>query len=184
MEYKEVESAIEAILFAVGDPVPLERLAVLVGIESETVEGILTHLADLYSYERRGMRIIQLEDKYQMVSSPEHAECVRHALETRKAPPLSPAALEVLSIIAYRQPVTRTFVEQIRGVDSTYTVSSLVEKGLIAECGRLDVPGRPMLFKTTDVFLRAFGLTTLDELPDLPEFAEDVTQLSFGQEVV
>lgn len=182
MEIKEIERQIEAILFAAGDPVSIDRIADALDVEAETVERIAQNLADSYSFDKRGIRIVKLERTLQMCSSPDCAEKIRNVLETRRAARLSPALLEVLAIVAYRQPVTRAYIEQIRGVDSTYSVSTLLEKGLIEESGRLDVPGRPMLFKTTKDFLRIFGLTNTDDLPPLPEFEEDGTeQLTFMQ---
>jgi len=126
-------------------------------------------LMDRYLYEQRGIRIVALEDKFQMCSESRFAPAVRKAIETRKPPALTQTAIEVLSIIAYSQPVTKSYVEKIRGVDSSYTVNSLAEKGIIEECGRLDAPGRPALYRTTDQFLRIFGISSLDELPALPE---------------
>ena len=182
MEIKEIEHAIEAILFASGDPVSIDRIAATLEVEAETIERIAQNLMDLYSFEKRGIRIVRLERTLQMCSSPEYAEKIRAVMETRRAARLSPALLEVLAIVAYRQPVTRAYIEQIRGVDSTYSVSTLIEKGLIEEAGRLDVPGRPMLFKTTHDFLRTFGLSNTDDLPPLPEFEEDGSeQLTFLQ---
>ena len=131
-------------------------------------------LSDGYDYDRRGIRLIRLEDSLQLCTRTEYADYIRRALETRKAPQLSQAALEVLAIIAYRQPVTKAYIEQVRGVDSSNTVNTLAEKGLIEECGRLDVPGRPMLFRTTDDFLRSFGLSGVADLPPLSQFQEEI----------
>ncbi len=169
MEFQDIKSTIEGILFASGEPVPLARLCQVLEQNKNTVEGILHALADEYAFQRRGMRILQLGDRYQMCSAPEYADLIRQALDLRKPPQLSLAALESLAIIAYFQPATKGVVEQIRGVDSSYTVNLLVERGLIQEAGRLNAPGRPVLFRTTDHFLRCFGLKTLDDLPPLPE---------------
>ncbi len=171
MEERDIESAIEGILFAAGEPVKLERLALALGVEPEVCRQALQRLADQYSYDRRGIRIVQLEDSWQMCSAPEQAAVIRRALERRKPPQLSPSALEALSVVAYYQPTTRTYVDQIRGVDSSYTMGLLQERGLIEECGRLDAPGRPILYQTTPLFLRSFGLRTLEDLPELPEGA-------------
>ena len=135
------------------------------------MEAALKALMDAYSFERRGMRIIRLEDAYQMVSAQELSDVITRALETRKPPKLSASALETLTVIAYYQPTTKAFVEQIRGVDSSYTISALLNKKLIEEQGRLSVPGRPILYGTTPDFLRTFGISSLDELPevDLPQ---------------
>lgn len=176
MELKELESAIEGILFAAGEPVPLERICIALDTDKQTVDAVFQRLSDWYSFERRGIRIIRLENNYQMVSAPEYAENIRKALESRKPAKLSQPALEVLSIIAYYQPVTRAYVDQIRGVDSSYTVGLLLERELIEESGRLAVPGRPILYRTTKAFLRSFGLSNLDELPPLE--AIDDGQLS------
>lgn len=167
MELKELEAAIEGILFASGEPVTVERLCIALDTDKQTVDAVCQRLSDWYSFERRGVRMIRLENSYQMVSAPEHAVHIRKALESRKPAKLSQPALEVLSIIAYYQPVTRAYVDQIRGVDSSYTVGLLLERELIEESGRLAVPGRPILYRTTKVFLRSFGLSNLDELPEL-----------------
>ncbi|MDY4954035.1 MAG: SMC-Scp complex subunit ScpB [Candidatus Onthomonas sp.] len=170
---KDIESAVEGILFAAGEPVEAQRLCAVLELDRETVDAVVRALADRYAYERRGMRILTLEDRYQMCSAPEHAEIIRRALETRKPPQLSQPALEALAVIAYFQPATRAFVEQIRGVDSAYTVKLLAERGLIEEAGRLAAPGRPVLFRTTTLFLRCFGLSSLEDLPPLPDSGED-----------
>ena len=168
MDSNEVESAIEAILFVSGEPVKISRIADVLGVAENEVELAGDRLRDNYSFVRRGIRLVRLEDTLQLCSSPEYADYIRRALETRKPPQLSQPALEVLSIIAYFGPVTRAYIEQIRGVDSSYTVGLLQERELIESCGRLAAPGRPMLYRTTHVFLRTFGLESLKELPDLP----------------
>ncbi len=173
----KIDNMLEAVLFACGDPVPIERLCALIGADESEIEEAAGRLADFYSFEERGMRLIRLERSYQLVSAPEYFETVRLALETRRPPKLTQAAIEVLAIIAYYQPVTRTYIEQVRGVDSSYTVSVLTERGLIEPCGRLDVPGRPMQFKTTDTFLRSFGLKSLEELPSIGDAAPECEQL-------
>lgn len=182
MELKELEGAIEGILFAAGDPVPVERVCFALEQDKETVESVCQRLADQYSYERRGIRLIKLENSWQMCSAPEYADYIRKTLESRRPAKLSQPALEVLSIIAYFQPVTRAYIEQVRGVDSSYTVGLLLERGLICEAGRLSVPGRPMQFKTTKNFLRAFGLSTLDDLPDLPSSTQEGVQMTLELE--
>jgi len=168
MDSREVESAIEAILFVSGEPVKISRIADVLGVAENEVELAGDRLRDSYSFVRRGIRLVRLEDTLQLCSSPEYADYIRKALETRKPPQLSQPALEVLSIIAYFGPVTKAYIEQIRGVDSSYTVSLLQERELIESCGRLVAPGRPMLYRTTHVFLRTFGLESLKELPELP----------------
>lgn len=171
METEEIGRAIEAILFAAGDPVGAQRMAQAIGVGVDQVEAALKTLMDAYSFQRRGMRIIQLEDAYQMVSAQDMSDVITRALETRKPPKLSASALETLTVIAYYQPTTKAFVEQIRGVDSSYTISALLNKKLIEEQGRLSVPGRPILYGTTPDFLRTFGIASLDDLPevDLPK---------------
>lgn len=171
MDEAEIRRAVEAILFAAGDSVGVERMAAAIGAGVDQVEAALKALMDAYSFERRGMRIIRLEDAYQMVSAQELSDVITRALETRKPPKLSASALETLTVIAYYQPTTKAFVEQIRGVDSSYTISALLNKKLIEEQGRLSVPGRPILYGTTPDFLRTFGISSLDELPevDLPQ---------------
>ena len=173
MELREIEAMIEGILFASGEPIHVDRIAVALEMDRQTVEQVLQRLADFYSYERRGMRLIKMEDTYQLCSAPEHADVIRKAFEIRKPAKLSQPALEVLSIIAYYQPTTRAYVDQIRGVDSAYTVSLLLERKLIEECGRLQVPGRPHLYRTTKNFLRAFHLSSLEDLPEIPGMETD-----------
>ena len=179
MECEEIRRGMEAILFAAGDPVGAERMAISMGVSVEDIHAEAKNLMDLYSFERRGMRIIQVEDAYQMVSAQEQADLITRAMETRKPPKLSASALETLTVIAYYQPTTKAFVEQIRGVDSSYTISALLSKSLIEEQGRLSVPGRPILYGTTPDFLRTFGLGSLDEMPevDLPQGGVDVEQV-------
>jgi len=168
MDSHEVEAAIEAILFVSGEPVKISRIADVLGVAGNEIELAADRLRDNYSFVRRGIRLVRLEDTLQLCSSPEYADYIRRALETRKPPQLSQPALEVLSIIAYFGPVTKAYIEQIRGVDSSYTVGLLQERELIESCGRLAAPGRPMLFRTTHAFLRIFGLESLKELPELP----------------
>ncbi len=182
MELKEVESAIEGILFAAGEPVGVERLCMTLEIDLETAEAVCQRLADHYSYERRGIRLIKLDRCYQLCSAPEYADYIRKAFESRKPARLSQPALEVLSIIAYYQPTTKAYVDQIRGVDSSYTVGLLTERELIEECGRLAVPGRPILYRTTQNFLRAFGLSSLEDLPDLPNASAEDEQLTLDMQ--
>ena len=170
---REVESAIEAVLFASGEPVGVERLCMALDLDRVSVDGACRRLADRYRFERRGMRLLQLGTSYQLCSAPEHAEVIRRALENRRPARLSQTALEVLAVIAYFQPITRAYIDQIRGVDSAYTVSMLMDRGLIEECGRLSVPGRPIQYRTTQAFLRSFGLSNLNDLPDLPNVSTE-----------
>lgn len=171
LEMKEIESAIEGILFAAGEPVREDRIAAAMELDRPTVQQILQKLMDYYAYERRGIRLLHMEDTWQLCSAPDYADAIRRAFEIRKPAKLSQPALEVLTIIAYYQPTTRAYVDQIRGVDSSYTVGLLLERKLIEECGRLQVPGRPHLYRTTKNFLRAFHLTSLEELPEMPDLA-------------
>ena len=165
----DISSAIEAILFASGDSVPIARLSLILGAYEGEIEHAAAVLVEKYENEGRGMRILKLEDKLQMCSAPEYAPFITKALEQRKPPMLSQSALEALAIVAYFQPVTRAYIDQVRGVDSSYTVGILLERGLIEPCGKLDVPGRPSIFKTTDVFLRTMGISELSQLPPLPD---------------
>ncbi len=171
MEYTELQRAIEAILFAAGERVEISRLSMALEADPKEIASAADALADTYSFERRGIRILKLDKGYQMVSSGEMADYVTKALETRKPPKLSSAQLEALTIIAYYQPATKAVVEQIRGVDSSYSISALLNKKLIEEAGRLNVPGRPIQYRTTPGFLRTFGLSGLEELPPIEKVA-------------
>ena len=173
MEMKEIEATVEGILFASGEEVSVDRICVATELDRPTVELVLQKLADYYAYERRGIRLIRMDDSYQLCSAPEYAEIIRKAFEIRRPAKLSPTALEVLTIIAYYQPTTRAYVDQIRGVDSAYTMGLLLDRHLIEECGRLQVPGRPRLYRTTKAFLRAFHLDTLEDLPEIPGLEQD-----------
>lgn len=175
MDLKQYKAAVEAMLFATGEPIGQDKLASVLEIEEPVVERLLYSLKDEYEKAERGLCLLQLEDRWQLATKKEYGEQVKNILDTRRNTPLSPAALETLTIIAYNQPVSRSFIEQVRGVDSSSSISSLEEKGLIEEAGRLDLPGRPVSFRTTDVFLRTFGLTSLAELPPLHE--DDVTPM-------
>ena len=174
MEQIELQRAIEAILFAAGERVDVARLAFALETDEDDITAAADALCDQMAFERRGIRILKLEKGYQMVSSGEMADYVTKALETRKPPKLSASQLEVLTIIAYYQPATKAMVEQIRGVDSSYSVSALLNKKLIEEAGRLNVPGRPIQYQTTHDFLRTFGLSSLEELPP-------IEKVSFGE---
>ena len=174
MERIELQRAIEAILFAAGERLEVARLAVALEVDPSEIVAAADELADRYAFERRGIRILKLDNGYQMVSSGEMADLVIKTLETRKPPKLSASQLEALTIIAYYQPATKAMVEQIRGVDSSYSISALLNKSLIEEAGRLNVPGRPIQYRTTPDFLRTFGLSTLEELPA-------IEKVSFGE---
>ena len=176
MEREELQRAIEAILFAAGERIDASRLAMALETDVDEIIAATDALADTYAYERRGIRILRLEKGYQMVSSGEMADYITKALETRKPPKLSSSQLEALTISAYSQPATKAMVEQIRGVDSSYSISALLNKKLIEEAGRLNVPGRPIQYRTTDAFLRTFGISSLEELPP-------IDKISFGEPV-
>lgn len=167
MEFEQLQRAAEAILFAAGESVELSRLAMALEADPDEVQKAVDELADALAFERRGIRILRLENAYQMVSSGEMADFVTKALETRKPPKLSASQLEALTIVAYYQPATKAMVEQIRGVDSSYSITALMNKHLIEEAGRLNVPGRPIQYRTTPDFLRTFGLSSLEELPEI-----------------
>ena len=173
IDKKEMEAAVEGILFASGEPVHIDRICLAAELDRPTAELVLQKLMDYYSFERRGMRLLRLEDSWQLCSAPEYADVIRRAFEIRKPAKLSQPALEVLTIIAYYQPTTRAYVDQIRGVDSSYTVGLLLDRHLIEECGRLQVPGRPRLYRTTKAFLRAFHLNSLEDLPEMPGMEAD-----------
>ena len=177
MEQTELQRAIEAILFAAGERIEISRLAAVLEVDQEEIVTAVDALADEFAFNRRGVRILKLENGYQMVSSGEMADYVTKALETRKPPRLSASQLETLTIVAYYQPATKAMVEQIRGVDSSYSVGALLNKKLIEEAGRLNVPGRPILYKTTPDFLRTFGLRSLEELPA-------IEKVSLGEPIV
>ena len=181
-ELRELECALEAVLFAAGDSVSVGKLCAVLETDKQTLHVAAQSLADYYDFNLRGIKLLRLDDRYQLASRADYAQAVRNTLETRKPQNLSPSALEVLAIVAYKQPVTKTYIEQVRGVDSGYTLGSLVDKGLVTDCGRLDVPGRPILYQTTEVFLRAFGLSSVSQLPALESFGEpDPQQLTFHE---
>ena len=170
MEEEKIPAALEAVLFAAGDPVPAERLAKVLGVGVEQVFAAAKKLADGYSYEQRGVRLLRLGDKLQMCSSPEFSREIS-------------AALEVLAIVAYYQPVTRAYIDQIRGVDSSYTVGVLVERGLIEQGGKLEAPGRPSVYRTGDAFLRTMGISDLSELPALPDLSTDEGMIALQNKI-
>ncbi|MFZ2538151.1 MAG: SMC-Scp complex subunit ScpB [Oscillospiraceae bacterium] len=169
MDINHTCAAIEAVLFASGDPIETAKIALAVGVEEDVVYKLLKTMQDKYDKETSGISLMELNDSFQLCTKVEYASCVKTALEMKRNVPLSNAAMEILAIIAYNQPVTKSFIEQIRGVDSSQTVNSLVEKGLVEEAGRLDVPGRPISYKTTTGFLRNFGMKSIEGLPTLPD---------------
>ena len=165
----DLKAALEAVLFAVGESVPVGRLSLVFAVEQDEVLLAAKELAEDYDREKRGIRLLRMDNKLQLCSAPEYAQLIVRTLEQRKPPMLSQSALETLSIVAYYQPVTRAVIEKMRGVDSSYTVSALQERGLIDACGKLEAPGRPTLYATTDAFLRVMGIESLQQLPPLPE---------------
>jgi segregation and condensation protein B len=171
----ETIASLEAVLFACGGPVETERLRELLALSPEELEEAAKLLEETLEDPARGISLIRVESAYQLCTKPFVAETVKKALELRKAPPLSKAALEVLAILAYHQPVTRSFIEMVRGIDSSSIVTSLCDKGLIAERGFLDAPGRPLLFGTTETFLRCFGLESIRDLPEASPVPEQLT---------
>lgn len=177
MDQIELQRVIEAILFAAGERVEVSRLAQVLEVDPDEIINAVDASADELAFNRRGIRILRLEDGYQMVSSGEMADYITKALETRKPPKLSASQLETLTIIAYYQPATKAMVEQIRGVDSAYSISALLNKKLIEDAGRLNVPGRPIQYRTTPDFLRTFALNSLEDLPE-------IEKVSLGEPVI
>ena len=184
MEQTELRRAIEAILFAAGERIEISRLAAVLEVDEADITQAADALANELSFHRRGIRVLKLDDGYQMVSSGEMADYITKCLETRKPPKLSASQLETLTIIAYYQPATKAMVEQIRGVDSAYSVGALLNKKLIEEAGRLNVPGRPIQYQTTPDFLRTFGISSLEELPPIEKvrFGEPLPEQEQPQE--
>ena len=184
MEQTELRRAIEAILFAAGERIEISRLAAVLEVDEADITQAADALANELSFDRRGIRVLKLDDGYQMVSSGEMADYITKCLETRKPPKLSASQLETLTIIAYYQPATKAMVEQIRGVDSAYSVGALLNKKLIEEAGRLNVPGRPIQYQTTPDFLRTFGISSLEELPPIEKvrFGEPLPEQEQQQE--
>lgn len=168
MNVNEGIAVIEAIMFACGEPITVDKLAEASGIDKETTAKLIGQLERRYNVQDSGLRIIRLNNAYQIATRSEYAPYIRAAMENRRQQPLSQAAMECLAIIAYNQPVTKAFVEQVRGIDSSSVVNTLAERGLLEEAGRLELPGRPIAYRTTDTFLRCFGLNSLEDLPPLP----------------
>lgn len=169
MTVQEIKSAIQSLLFASGNPLSVMQIAEILNTENKTVKNVIEEYAVELEEQKSGIRIIKLEDKYQFTTSPDNAVFVKSLLDNRRNPMLSQAAMEVLSITAYNQPVTRAYIEQVRGVDCAAVLHNLIDKELIEEKGKLDAPGRPLLYGTTSNFLRVFGITSLADMPELPE---------------
>lgn len=167
-----LSAVLEAVLFASGEPLDLEKTAKALLVDRETIENSLSSLAEKYQSDEHGIELLNLGGKYQFATKEEYAPQIRSVLSIKRNAPLSSAAFEVLAIVAYNQPVTKAFIEQVRGVDCSGVISTLCQRNLIEEHGRLDLPGRPLLYCTTDTFLRCFELSSLDELPELPSRTE------------
>ena len=177
MKTSQLVSALEAVLFSSGEPLSTQRLALIFDIKPEKVEKAAKELQDKLNNNESGLMLLQLENTYQLATRKEYGQYIKNAFDMRRKTPLSPAAFEVLAVIAYNQPVTRNFIEQVRGVDCSGVIATLVEKELIEERGRLELPGRPLLYGTTKNFLRCFELESLTELPPLPKTGEGVSDL-------
>lgn len=173
MEIREIQAIVESLLFAAGEPVELDRIADIVDVDKKSLREIIKKMMDSYNYEKRGIHIIRLENSYQMCTRGEYSEYVSCLMQPKRKMQLSNAAIEVLAIVAYKQPVTRSAIEHIRGVNCDYIVNRLIERKFIEEVGRLkDAPGRPILFGTTDEFLRTFGIESVSDLPEFDSLAE------------
>ncbi|MBR4949184.1 MAG: SMC-Scp complex subunit ScpB [Clostridia bacterium] len=169
MEIKKIESAIEGILFASGKPISEEKIALALELDIKTFKSIISKFMSDYNSEEKGLKIIKINDDYQLCTRSEYSEYIKRALDNRKNFGLSAAAMEILAITAYNQPVTRAYVEQIRGVDCTGIMANLIEKGLLEKKGHLDVPGKPSLYFVTSEFFRCFNISSLSELPKIDD---------------
>ena len=172
MNVNEMQAAAEAMLFASGEPLEIDRIAEILGIDAENAESLVLNLAAKYDDTNSGIRIVKMDKKYQICTRKEFAEQVRDILDMKKNAPLSQAAFEVLAVVAYNQPITKAYIEQVRGVDCSGVISTLCQKGLIEEVGRLELPGRPLIYGTTAEFLKCFCINSLEDLPDIPELNE------------
>ncbi len=177
MTMSELTSAFEAVLFSGGEPQSIDRFSQVFDITPEKVVKVMEALEKKLNEQKSGLELLRLDNTYQLATKAEYADYIKKMFDIRRRTPLSPAALEVLAVVAYNQPVTKSFIEQVRGVDCSGVVTTLVEKGLIEERGRLELPGKPLLYGTTKNFLRCFGINDLSELPPLPknENAEEST---------
>ncbi|MGE5632499.1 MAG: SMC-Scp complex subunit ScpB [Caulobacteraceae bacterium] len=173
MDIREIKSIVEGLLFVAGDAVPIKDLCSIINIDDTTLRRIVNQMMDSYNEERRGFQIIEVNNSYQLCTRPEHYEYIERLVKPQNRQGLSQASLETLAIIAYRQPITKAQVDYIRGVKSESCISRLIEKDLIYEAGRQEGPGRPILYKTTESFLKLFGLKSLSELPVLKDFASE-----------
>lgn len=173
MQLREKQNEIQAIVFASGEPIELSRLSQAVELDEKETLGLIANINDLYREQEIPFELVRLQESVQLCTRSQYAPLIRRALTLRRNTPLSQAALEVLAIVAYNQPVTKAFVEQVRGVDCGAVLQGLVSKSLVEEKGRLELPGRPLLYGTTPDFLRCFGITGLQELPPLPQQEEN-----------
>lgn len=171
----------EAILFAGGEPVSLDRIAQVLGVRTPVIDSIVSALQEKYNTPTSGIQLMRLEDSAQFCTNPAYVEPVREVLDLKRGTPLSQAAMEVLAVVAYNQPVTKAFVEQVRGVDCSGVLSSLMQKDLLEERGRLELPGRPLLYGTTETFLRCFQLSSIEDLPPPPQRGEEGLPEEEGQ---
>ena len=183
MNKQQTISALEAVFFASGDPISVDRLSQTFEISPEEIEKLIKQLETKLDENNSGVKVVRLENTYQLVTREEFADYIKKAFDIKRRTPLSPASLEVLAVIAYNQPVTRAFIEKVRGVDCSGVVSTLVEKGLIEERGRLELPGRPLLYGTTKTFLRSFSLNDLSDLPSLPKDNPEVNDIGEQLEI-
>jgi len=169
MEIKKAQAIVEAVLFASAEPLSVDRLSKSLEIDKSTLQKLLDNIIDKFDQQNSGICVVKLNDQYQMCAKSDYADYIRKVMDLKKNLPLSPAAMEVLAIVVYNQPVTKSFVEQIRGVDCSGSISSLLNKDLIEEKGRLELPGKPLLYGTTVNFLKCFGISSLEEIPVLPK---------------
>jgi len=172
MDIREIKAIIEGLLFVAGDAVPIKELCSIINIDEPTLKKIVNQMMDSYNEERRGLQIIEVNGSYQLCTRPEHYEYIERLVKPQNRQGLSQASLETLAIIAYKQPITKAQIDYIRGVKSESCIARLIEKDLICEAGRQEGPGRPIIYKTTDNFLKLFGLKSLNELPALKEFTD------------
>ncbi len=183
MTTKELVKAFEAVLFAAGEPLNIERFTQVFEITPNKTVEIMDLLAEKLEKDDSGIKLLRLDNAYQLTTRSEYSEYIKKAFDIKRKTPLSPAAFEVLAVVAYNQPVTKSFIEQVRGVDCSSVVTTLIEKGLIEERGRLELPGKPLLYGTTKSFLRCFGLSDLNDLPTLPKNQQDGEMNDVGEQL-
>ncbi len=183
MKTRELITAFEAVLFAGGEPMSIERFSQVFEISPEDVVKTMELLKNKMEKNESGLQLVRMENTYQLATKQKYADYIKKAFDLRRRTPLSPAALEVLAVVAYNQPVTKSFIEQVRGVDCSSVVTTLIEKGLVEERGRLELPGKPLLYGTTKNFLRCFGLSDLSELPELPKTGNEVSDVGEQLEI-